>query len=404
MQHALLMPKFGLTMTEGLLAEWRVQAGQAFAQGDVLCVVETDKVANEVTANAPGILHTIHIPAGTMADVGTTLAWWEGINNDAPAENARSATTTTTTQQRTIASPLVRRLAATHGIDLSTVTGTGPRGRIVARDLPALHADPAATQVKSPTAPGQSAQHTTENDAAASLQPASDLTDGIQRLTPSARQAAMARRITQSKREIPHFYLTVDADVSRLLALRQELNQHYTPRLTLSHFVVQAVSRSLRAHPWANRVWHDDSMLAFEHINIGLAVHTPQGLVSPVLDHIGALGLGALARRMNAMIARVRDSGMRPEDKHPAAITVSNLGMHQVRYVGAIIPPEQAMILGVGSTQAVFRPDANSQPTLCHALGLVLSADHRLFDGVAALQFLHTVQNLLEEPARLLLD
>ncbi|WP_211269880.1 2-oxo acid dehydrogenase subunit E2, partial [Bordetella hinzii] len=269
------------------------------------------------------------------------------------------------------------RLARERGLDLAGVRGTGPRGRIVARDLPA------ASRAAAPEA-------------------AAD--DGYTRIAPTPLQATVARRLAQGKQETPHFYLAVEAEVSRLLALRRELNAQPGTRLTINHFIVQAVARALRALPWANRVWQDGAILAFDRIDVGVAVDTPAGLLAPAVRDIGGLGLGGLARRLDALVGRVREHGLRPEDLGQPAITVSNAGMHNVSYMTSIINPGQAMILGVGSIRELFRPDAQGQPALRREIGLVLSADHRILDGVRALEFVNEVVGLLEQPARLVLD
>ncbi|QII86539.1 2-oxo acid dehydrogenase subunit E2 [Bordetella hinzii] len=393
-RRELLMPKLGLTMTEGLVADWMVAPGQAFGAGQGVFVVETDKVANEIPAEAAGTLAEILVPAGQSAPVGAVLAYWEdgqaagagataraaapaGAATSAPATPAPAAAAPAAAAVRIVASPLARRLARERGLDLAGVRGTGPRGRIVARDLPA------ASRAAAPEA-------------------AAD--DGYTRIAPTPLQATVARRLAQGKQETPHFYLAVEAEVSRLLALRRELNAQPGTRLTINHFIVQAVARALRALPWANRVWQDGAILAFDRIDVGVAVDTPAGLLAPAVRDIGGLGLGGLARRLDALVGRVREHGLRPEDLGQPAITVSNAGMHNVSYMTSIINPGQAMILGVGSIRELFRPDAQGQPALRREIGLVLSADHRILDGVRALEFVNEVVGLLEQPARLVLD
>lgn len=393
MRRELLMPKLGLTMTEGLVADWMVAPGQAFGAGQGVFVVETDKVANEIPAEAAGTLAEILVPAGQSAPVGAVLAYWEDGRAagegetarapvpPAPAEAPAAAATPAgpapaAAAARIAASPLARRLARERGLDLAGLRGTGPRGRIVARDLPA------ASRAAMPEAAGE----------------------GYTRIAPTPLQATVARRLAQGKQETPHFYLAVEAEVSRLLALRRELNAQPGTRLTINHFIVQAVGRALRALPWANRVWQDGAILAFDRIDVGVAVDTPAGLLAPAVRDIGELGLGGLARRLDALVGRVREQGLRSEDLGQPAITVSNAGMHNVSYMTSIINPGQAMILGVGSIRELFRPDAQGQPALRREMGLVLSADHRILDGVRALEFVNEVVGLLEQPARLILD
>lgn len=394
MRHELLMPKLGLTMTEGLMADWLVQPGQSFKAGESVFIVETDKVANEIPAEAPGTLSEIVTPVGQTVPVGTVIGYWEddqdGVATVAqvkptPAATPRAVMTTPAAPgaapgsggARIIASPLARRLARQRGVALTGLRGSGPKGRIVARDVPVQ---------ASAAAPPATASH--------------------QLIAPTVLQSTIARKLTQGKQETPHFYLAREAEVSRLTALRHEINgdcqDSGAPRLTLNHFIVLAVARAMRLMPSANRVWTQDGILAFGSVDVGVAVNTEQGLLAPAICNIGHISIGELAQRLAAVAKRARSNALLPEDMGNPAITVSNAGMHNVTYMTSIINPGQAMILGVGSIREVFRPDANGQPTLKREMGLVLSADHRIMDGVAALKFLDTVVNLLERPARLL--
>lgn len=398
-----LMPKLGLTMTEGVVADWIVQPGDAFSTDDAVFVVETDKVANEIPAEGSGTLHKIVVAAGETVPVGSVLGYWEdgkqGEQTAAPTTQSAEATEPANVapdrqdaqaishrddndpSQRVIASPLARRIARQKGVVLNGLRGSGPKGRIVARDVEV------ATRQIAPAslAPPQAAQ------------PAYDL------VKPTGVQAAIARRLTQGKQETPHFYLTLDVEVSRLIALRREINDGGEgPRLTLNHFVVLAVARALRSLPQANRVWTDDGILAFRQIDVGVAVTTERGLYAPAVCDVGDVSIAELANRLDAVTSRARAGALLPQDTGSPAITVSNAGMYNVTYMTSIINPGQAMILGVGSIKEVFRPDASGQPALRREMGLVLSADHRIADGVAALTYLNGVAKLLEHPARLL--
>ena len=213
----------------------------------------------------------------------------------------------------------------------------------------------------------------------------------------------MARRLTAAKQQIPHFYLAAEAEVSRLLELRRELNAAgQGPRLTLSHLVVAAVARALRELPLANRVWTDEGIQAFDCVDVGVAVSSERGLLVPVVRGIGEADLASIARRTSAVVERARTGALTPQDMGGGAITVSNAGMYEVSWMTPIINPGQAMILGVGSVRELFRPDAQGQPALRREIGLVLAADHRLIDGVAALGFLNRVIAHLRDPLSLL--
>lgn len=427
MRQALTLPKLGLTMTEGILSEWLVQPGAAFVAGDLLYVVENDKVANEIEAEADGTLLETVVSAGDTVPVGDVIGYWDdGLGESAapvqetkvqtPADlgvgepaadtaalaqqkadstpQGSSGQQTSDGDQRIIATPYARKLAAGQGVSLSGLSGTGPYGRIVARDVEAASAVDAQRG-----APKLQPQPKAE---VAVLAPVA-VAPGQSLTAPTSMQATIARRLTASKQEIPHFYLALDIDVTRLVTLRKEVNRAQEEhRLTLNHFIVMAVARALRQMPEANRVWTNDGILSFSQIDVGVAVSTEDGLLAPAVCDVGNVSMGALAERLNAVIERARVGRMNQADLGSPAITVSNAGMHHVHFMGSIINPGQSMILGVGSVKAVFRPDDEGQPELRQEMGVVLSADHRIIDGVRGLKYLNIVRELLEQPVRLL--
>ncbi|HYH23221.1 MAG TPA: dihydrolipoamide acetyltransferase family protein [Azospirillum sp.] len=383
MVQDLVMPKLGLTMTEGVLAEWRVQPGQPFKTGDVLVVVETDKIASEVEADSDGVLIDTVVPAGETVAVGTTIARWSANGEDAAPRP--SAPPAVQEGERIRSTPLARRRARELGIDVAHVTGTGPHGRIKVADVEA--AAQAAPAAFSPAPPASA-----------------PVAVGA-RAKPGTMQAAMARRLTAAKRDVPHFYLAAEAEVSELLALRERLNADAgasAPRVSVTHMVLAAVARALAATPEMDRVWDEGEIVTLGRGDVGMAVDTPRGLVAPVLRGAARLSLDQLAAAAGALTGRARDGRLGEEDFQGGAVSVSNAGMHNVTYMTSIIAPGQSSILGVGSVRSVFRPDAAGAPALKRELGLVLSADHRLFDGVTALSFLNRIIGCLEQPLRLL--
>jgi pyruvate dehydrogenase E2 component (dihydrolipoamide acetyltransferase) len=239
---------------------------------------------------------------------------------------------------------------------------------------------------------------------AASAVPAA-CAEGAGRLrAPTATEQTIARRLVQSKRDIPHFYLSVEVEVSRLLALREELNALGDgPRLTVNHFILAAVGRALKDMPEANRVWTDEGILSLEAADVGMAVNTEHGLLVPMLRGLGDASLANVAALAQAALGKARAARLAPAEMAGGSITVSNAGMHDVSHMASIINPSQSMILGVGSVRQLFRPDAVGQPMLHREIGLVLSADHRVLDGVRALGFLKIVRTYLEQPLRLML-
>lgn len=412
MFHDLLMPKLGLTMKEGVIAEWMKSPGQAFAQGDVLVVVETEKIAYEIEAESPGVLHEIVVGNGGLAPVGSVIARWKpneaagkgsgktsstAVKTGAPAPERRPtepvpavstipAPAATNTGSRIRSTPLARRYAREHGIELTGVRGTGPSGRIKLADVETAADRPTRNRTaEAPKAP-----------------PAADPGSYV----PASRvQAVIARRLTSVKQEVPHFYLAAEAEVSSTLALRKSLKsaQGY-PHVTINHVVIAAVGRALLDLPQANRIWVDGQYAVYSSTDVGIAVHTPGGLFVPILRDAGRASLDAVARESALLVEKARAGSLKANDNVGGAVSVSNAGMYNVTYLTPIINPGHSSILGIGSVRQVFRPDANGQPSLRNEMGLVLACDHRVFDGVSGLEFLNRVIAYLEDPLRLLVN
>jgi pyruvate dehydrogenase E2 component (dihydrolipoamide acetyltransferase) len=389
----LVMPKLGLTMTEGLLAAWKVAPRQKVRQGDTLFVVETEKIANEVDAPADGVIDEILVPAGEVVPVGAVLARWTS-GTEAPAARpgpsdvveanrlAASAALARPRQrsgERVIATPLARRLARKFEVDLRSVTGTGPRGRVKAGDVLAV-----------------------EGGAQRPEAPPAGLT-ASQRVRASHYEATVAKRLTAAKRDVPHFYVAAEADIGALRALRHELNEDGgRERITITHMLLVALARALSETPQANRIWRDGEFEVFSTVDIGLAVDTPRGLVVPILRDLAETPLDTVARRATALVERARGDELTLDDVAGGAIAISNVGMHDVTYLTPIVNPGHAAILGVGSVREVFRPDSGGAPEIRRELGLVLACDHRVLDGVRAAGFLNRIIAYLEKPLMLL--
>jgi pyruvate dehydrogenase E2 component (dihydrolipoamide acetyltransferase) len=398
---AILMPKLGLTMTEGLLASWRVGPGDMVASGDVLFVIETEKIATEIEAERAGRIGDILVPEGETVPVGATLATWaDGAAAVSKASASASAKAvpeaaspppaasvppaalpgrSTGAASRIIATPLARRVARQKGLALDGVTGSGPHGRIKIRDVEAA----LASGVTAPRSGG-------------SAQP--------QRRPASAVEQVVARRLSQAKQTIPHFYVLAEADITRLLAAREELNAAGggLTRLSLTHFIMAAVGRALLAQPEINSVWEDGDIVTLAGSDVGMAVDSPRGLMVPVVRDAGAQPLDAVASACSGVVAKAREGRLTTADCEGGAISVSNVGMYGASHLVSIINPGQSAILGVAAAKPVFRPDSRGQPALRQELGLVLSCDHRVIDGVRAARFLDLVVKTLEHPLPLL--
>ena len=396
----IVMPKFGLTMTEGLITAWHRKPGETVKAGELLFEVETEKVTNEVEASVDGVLEEILFPEGSVVSVGLPIARLAGgtagqspapAGADAPsarklmAEHGIARDSVTGTGRggrvmkadvlRVVATPLARRIARRDGVDLSAVAGSGPHGRIKAADVEA------AKRVEVAPAPG----------VAGLIQP-----DPI--------RAATARRVQAAKRDIPHFYLTRHVDTRALNRLRADLNAEAVGRVKLSvtHLLVKAAGLALAAHPGLNRLWLPDGILALDSIGVGIVTETPHGLRIPVADRVDGLPLDDLAETCAGLFARARTGTLTSTDVSGGAISISNVGMFGADTLTPIISPPQAMILGVGAEQRLFRPDAEGRPALVQEIVLTLAADHRLIDGADAARFLATLARLLEEPLALL--
>lgn len=408
MRRELLMPKLGLTMTEGALAEWMLAPGAAFKTGDGIFVVETDKVASEVPADHDGVLLEVLVPVGDMVQVGAVIGYVDdgvaGSTSREPAAAAPSAATATASaapvapasappvpqsgESRRFSTPLARRLAAQLAVPLADVAGSGPRGRIKAADVRAAQAG----RTRTVAAPASAAPVEAARPAVA-----------ITKTKPTPTQATMARRLTQAKQQMPHFYLAAEAEVTKLMALRTELNaMPGYPKLTLTHLLVAAVGRALRELPELNRVWSDEGIVSFASCDVGVAVNAGRGLLVPVVPDVASRSLEGIARATQELVDKARNGGLEAGQMSGGAISISNAGMFNVSWMTPIINPGQSMILGVGSVRELFRPDANGQPALRRELGLVLAADHRILDGVSGLKMLNAVIASLEKPLCLL--
>lgn len=389
------MPKLGLTMTEGLLASWNVKPGDEVRPGDVLFVVETEKIATEVEAQAEGKIQSLEVEPGRTVPVGAVVATWTGpaaaagadvglAFDEAPGRSTKSTTSeqgSPRSEGRVVATPLARRLARQQRIDLSRLRGSGPNGRIKAADV----------------------EKALRSDFAAAKTPASARSFAEPRRRPATQmEKIVARRLTEAKQTIPHFYVLGEADVSFLLRVREELNADgRATRISLNHFVVAAVGRALAEMPEMNAVWQDEDIVTPAGTDVGIAVDSERGLIAPVLRDAGSMPLDALAAAATALVERARQGRLAPADLEGGAVSVSNIGMHGASFLVPIVNPGQSAILGVGAVKPVFRPNAAGAPELRRELGLVLSCDHRVFDGVRAARFLDRITRFLEAPLSL---
>jgi pyruvate dehydrogenase E2 component (dihydrolipoamide acetyltransferase) len=433
----LLMPQLGETVAEGKITKWFKAAGDAVKPGDNLFEIETDKVSMEVPSTTTGVLSEIRVSAGDIALVGAVV----GVIADggaasapapaaaatpavAPAPQAAPVAAAPVVQQRrestpikldpffevrtpprnfgpaqlaggTFVTPLARRLASENGIDLSRLRGSGPHGRIVARDIEeAPRPAPSIAPAAGPTAADIKALYAPDSYEEVPL-------DGMRR--------TIAARLTQAA-TVPHFYLMADVAIDRLTALREEANfgapkdRDGNPafKLSFNDFVIRALALALQRVPAANAVWAGDRMLRFKHSDIGVAVALEGGLITPVLRQAETKSLSAISAEMKELAARARDKKLKPADYQGGASAISNLGMHGVREFTAIINPPHATILAVGAArrQAVEKDDGSV--AFVSMMNLTLSCDHRVLDGALGAELLAAIKSLIELPVSLL--
>jgi pyruvate dehydrogenase E2 component (dihydrolipoamide acetyltransferase) len=429
------MPALSPTMEEGTLAKWLVKEGDDVKAGDVIAEIETDKATMEVEAADEGKVGKIVVEAGTenvpvgkviavlleegedAGDLGEVKdqaadkkqeaakepeapkkeepkqARTEQESDVAPAKKVEAKAPPAPSDSkggRVFASPLARRLAEQSGIDLSTIEGSGPGGRIVKKDLEGK----AAMQKPS-------AEAAAETGAAPVSTP--DMGDiPVEEVKLSAMRKVIAKRLTESKQTVPHFYLTVDVEMDRLIALRKEVNADEGVKLSVNDFLIKALAGALMKVPEANVQFAGDSLLKFGRADISVAVAIEGGLITPVIKGANTKGVATIGQEMKDLAARAREGKLKPEEYQGGTASLSNLGMYGIKQFDAVINPPQATILAVGSAEQrpVVRDGELVPATVMTA---TLSCDHRAVDGAVGSELLTAFKSLIENPIRILL-
>ncbi len=453
----ILMPALSPTMEKGNLAKWLKKEGDAIKSGDIIAEIETDKATMEVEAVDEGILAKIVVPEGT-ADVAVNEiigviaaegedakavstpakaeapkaeapkaepAKAEPAKVEAPKAEAKSAPTPQVTAEsgintggksvsgdRPFASPLARRLAKDAGIDLARVQGSGPHGRIVEKDIEAAKqggaakaapasapsAAPTAKPAAAPLAAGPSDEQTKKLFAPGSYEEIPH--DGMRK--------TIARRLTEAKQTIPHFYVTLDCELDALLKLRAELNAAAPEKdgkpaykLSVNDMVIKALALALRAVPDANVSWTDGAMLKHKHADVGVAVSIPGGLITPIVRDACHKTLSQISNEMKDMAARAKARKLKPEEYQGGTSAVSNLGMFGIKDFAAVINPPHATILavGAGEQRAVVK---GGQLAVATVMSVTLSTDHRAVDGALGAELLQAFKGYIEKPMAML--
>ena len=392
------MPKMGDAMTEGKVVRWYKKAGDAVKKGEPVLEIETDKVNLDLEAEQDGTLGEVTAQEGQMVEVGGRLAtilapgekepepqrratdkkdsvkhttgeYAEAIetkgprrDRTAPAEVAPAAAPAGAAASRRRSSPLARKMAHELGVDLQTVQGSGPGGRIVAKDIQ-----------KGPAREDQS-------------------------IPLSAMRRTIAKRLAESIGPIPHFFLTADYDVTNLVSLRSQIEE----KTSLNDFIIRAVALALREHPFVNASWGDEAITQHGEIHVGVAVSTPEGLITPVVRNADGKSVLQIAQEIRALAEKAKNRKLMPNEYQGATFTISNLGAWGIEEFTAIINPPNVAILAIGAAAA--RPVViDGQIVVRDRMKVTMSCDHRVVDGAAGAEFLRTLRQYIEQPVRLIL-
>jgi len=444
MPTPILMPALSPTMTEGKLAKWLKKEGDAVKAGDVLAEIETDKATMEVEAVDEGKLGRIVVPAGTenvpinapiayLLNEGESASALDNLGKTTPAAAPKPAAAAPATPapalaappapsapapkpaaaapasapavaakegQRIFASPLARRLASDANLDLGRIQGSGPHGRIVKADIESAKTSGVAAAVPAGAPAARPAAAAAPAPVAAMPLP----TEGFTELPLSTMRKVIARRLMESKQTIPHFYLTIEAEIDALLALRTQLNAKAGEgvKLSVNDLVIKACGMALAKVPRANAIWGGDKILLNKTCDVSVAVALDDGLITPVIRSADKKGLATISAEMKSLAERAKAGKLMPEEYQGGAFSLSNLGMFGIKEFAAVINPPQGSILAVGKGEqrAVVKGGALAVATM---MSCTISCDHRVIDGAIGAEFLDAIKKLLEDPITMML-
>ena len=439
-----LMPALSPTMTEGTLAKWLKKEGDTVASGDVIAEIETDKATMEVESADEGVLGKIVVPDGTEGvPVNEIIGWLLEEGEDASAideagdakpapkpeapkeepkapvnepkeqpkpETAEPAAAPASAAEdkgdRVFASPLARRMAEQAGLDLSALSGSGPNGRIVKADIEAALSK--GTGAKAPAAAAPQTAAAAPSGVPASLPQSQPDVPGLPSYTEvsnSSMRKVIAKRLMESKLTAPHFYLTVDCEIDKLLAVRKELNEKAGDsgyKLSVNDLIIRASALALKKVPAANATWTESAIRIYDQVDISVAVAIDDGLITPVIRDAGSKGLIEISAEMKDLAKRARERKLKPEEFQGGTFSISNLGMFGIKDFAAVINPPQGAILavGAGEQRPVVKDGALAIATV---MSCTLSVDHRVVDGAVGAEFLSVFKKLIEDPMTMLL-
>lgn len=415
MANVVHMPALSDTMEEGTLVAWHKQVGDAVESGELLAEIETDKAVMEFQSFYDGVLLYIGVEEGNAVPVDAVIAvigeegedykaLLEAGDNTTPSKAVEEtpseevletisaplqaeSPTTNASNGRIKASPLAKAMAKEEGIDLSQVTGTGDDGRVVKRDIEAYIQQPKEVPAVTATAP-----------TAAVPEPEGDYED----IPVTQMRKVIARRLGESKFTAPHFYLTMEICMDKLIATRKQVKELTDTKISFNDFIVKAASKALKEHKSINAAWLGDKIRQYNYVNIGVAVAIDEGLVVPVVRNTDTKALSQIATEIRELAGRARDRRLTPDEMSGNTFTISNLGMFGIDEFTAIINSPDACILAVGgiSPRLVL---VDGEVKESNFMKVTLSCDHRVVDGASGAKFLQTLKAILEEPMRLII-
>ena len=411
MAEKVLMLALSPTMETGTIAKWTVNEGDSVESGDVLCEVETDKAVMDYETMQEGLVLKILLPEGGEAKVGDTIAiiGEEGedfsalleenaaasaekapakkVEQDVEAPVESSATADTGKSRGTIkSSPLARKLAKEAGLDLASVPGSGPGGRIVQRDIEsALKNNEVVAEEPAPIT---------------SAMPVAGLQDEV--VPVSQKRKVIAKRLAESKYSAPHYYLKVTVNMAEILEARKALNSKLKEKVSMNAFLIKFVAEALKKHPVVNSTWAGETIIKHGSVDVGLAVAQPDGLITPVVRDCVHKGIGAIDADLRELIGKAQNNRLDPEEYTGATFTISSLGSFGIQEFTAIINPPGSAILAVGEIRKEAVVGENDELQIQPNMVMTLSCDHRVIDGAVGASFLTELKGMLEAPIRAL--
>ncbi|GAK50773.1 catalytic domain of components of various dehydrogenase complexes [Candidatus Moduliflexus flocculans] len=409
MAEKILMLSLSPTMEVGTIAKWNYQEGNEVKAGSVLCEIETDKAVMDYEIPQGGVLLKIIVPQGSEAKVGAPIAILGKPGEDisallkeemvsaasaAPEKKTETAPTVQAAPAPTVApsgderiksSPLARKIAQEAGIELGAITGTGPGGRIIKRDIEQAKQTPPVQPAVAPAAPVFVAPSSADET-----------------IRVSQKRKVIAQRLAESKFSAPHFYLKITVNMDGILAARTALNATLKEKVSLNAFLVKFVAEALKKHPTINSTWQGDTILKHGSADIGLAVAQPDGLVTPVVKNCGNKGIVQIDDELRVLIQKAQNNRLEPQEYTGATFTISSLGSYGIEEFTAIINPPGSAILAVGAIRKEPVVTENDDITIQSNMALTLSCDHRVIDGAVGAAFLADLKKMLEQPIRAL--